>query len=46
MKSFKTLNIKELSAIHSRPTAQSTECPIPPVHCTVLALQLYNTMNH
>jgi len=46
MKSFKTLNIKQVSAIHSRPTIQSTESPVPPAHCTALALQLYNTMNH
>jgi len=46
MKSCKTLNIRQVSAIPSRPTIQSTECPIPPAHCTALALQLYNTINH
>jgi len=46
MKCFKSLNIKQELAINSRPTIQCTEWPIPPAHCTALALQLYNTMNH
>jgi len=42
MKSFKTLNLIQVSAIYSCPLSiiQSTECPIPPAHCTALALQI------
>jgi len=45
MRNFKTLNIKQVSAIHSRPLStyiQSAECPIPPAHCTCTSTIQHN----